>query len=416
MSTDQQQVNPFAAAADPAAEPPPAPAAPPAADQPPPPAQPAAETAAAPAAPAADATAEAPAATEAVTPEVLPPESTPAPAAAPAQPAAVAAPAPTQPVTEVAAAPAAPVATAPAAVGQPAGVAAPPATIDPSANPELSGVMTLSFDDDIKFNTLDKLPQMKKDEVIRFAFILFNEQGSPLIKRSYYFYDQVSQTMFLAPQNKDLLALCTEKLGEPKIRFGSPVVQYQTDQFGNVPQGYGWSVFAFIFSTDKFPPLRNLHKEWGLQNHDIIAQCTEAKYQKWTMNPARECLFRMDPNLAQTVHEKGVVAFEKHMDRFMGRKKTDAEIYQILGLATGPAGGAAAPGMGQPVNPFHASAGPAPLPGPAAGGAPTAGAPAPGPATIPSTGAQPAEQMAGQVGTGDPAQGEFAHLAKAPAQ
>jgi len=249
-------------------------------------------------------------------------------------------------------------------------------TVPAVTQPE--GVMNLTFDDDIKINTLDKLPKLKKEETSRIGFLLFDANNSPLIKMSYYFYDDVARKLFLAPKDKNLLAKVVSKLGEPKIRFGTPVIRYQTDQYGNLPEQWSYSIHAFIFSTDKFPILKALHKEWGLQGHDILMTCTEPEFQKLAMNVARESLWRTLPQeYLEDIHTKATEAYEKHINRMMGRPMKDEEILALLGLAGPPA---AAAGQGV-VNPFPAG-----------------------------NANQPAERMAGQVGTGTPANAEFGHL------
>lgn len=266
----------------------------------------------------------------------------------------------------------------------PATQASPPQLRENPAPPMITqpeGVMNLTFDDDIKINTLDKLPKLKKEETSRIGFILFDSNNSPLIKMSYYFYDDVSRKLFLAPKNKDTLAMVVNKIGEPKIRFGTPVIRYQTDQYGNLPAQWSYSIHAFIFSTDKFPILKALHKEWGLQAHDILMTCTEAEYQKVAMNVARESLWRTLPaKYLNDIHQKATEAYEKHINRMMGRPMPDNDILALLGMA-GPQTG---PGTSGVVNPF------------------------------PTKAEAPLTQMAGQVGTGSPQTAEFSHLVTDP--
>jgi len=208
-------------------------------------------------------------------------------------------------------------------------VAVKPTTdIGPVMSP--AGVMDVTLDDDIKLNELDKYPKMKKDDVDRMALILFSSTGSPMIKMSHYFYDDVSKTLFLAPKNKQLLEGCVNSFGDPKIRFATPVIRYNTDQFGTLSDPLGYKIYAFVFSSDKFPTLKTLHREWGLQNHDILITCKGADYQKMDMQPAKEVIFRQNAEFSQQVTDAAELAYTKHLNRYMGRAIPDAEVAKIL--------------------------------------------------------------------------------------
>lgn len=275
----------------------------------------------------------------------------------------------------------------------------------PEAPMQPEGVMDLTFDDDIQINSLEKLPKLKKEETARIGFVLFNEKGAPLIKMSHYFYDGASKKLFLAPKNKEVLAHVINKLGEPKIRFGTPVILYQTDQYGNLPAQWSYAIHAFVFSTDKFPILKSLHKEWGFDSHDVLMTCTESEYQKLSMNIARECLWRTLPaEFLSDIQEKATLAYEKHINRMMGRPMPDAEILSILGMG-GPAQpvGVMTPNM---TNPFmNSQTAPLQAPVQSTPGGQVGQVPPQAP-----VGQAPMDQLAGQVGTGTPVQAEFSNL------
>ena len=73
------------------------------------------------------------------------------------------------------------------------------------ACPEVAGISEIDLDTDIQLNELEKFPDLKKDEVTRIAFLLFNEKGSPRLKVSQTFFSEEHKCAFVAPtHNKDL--------------------------------------------------------------------------------------------------------------------------------------------------------------------------------------------------------------------
>lgn len=231
-------------------------------------------------------------------------------------------------------------------------VATPPVTFDSNRG----SVEEVTFDSDIQISALDRFPKMKKDEVSRIAFTLFDSNGSPMIKMSSYFYDEGARKFFIAPKNEEVLKKCVAKLGEAKIRFATIVVRYETDNNGNmIDYGNGaWSykLFAYTFSTDKFPTLKSLHKEWGLQNVDLLLTCSDIEFQKVTINPARQCIYRANEQVLAEVQLKAKELYEKNLNRHLGNSMSDEEILVTLGLAApAPVGGAGTMVGGNPFGP-----------------------------------------------------------------
>lgn len=51
-------------------------------------------------------------------------------------------------------------------------------------------------------------------------------------------------------------------------------------------------VMPWIFSQDKYKTFQQNHSEFPLGNHDLTISCTDTQYQKITVSPCRESLFR----------------------------------------------------------------------------------------------------------------------------
>lgn len=303
-------------------------------------------------------------------------------AATPVQEVAAAQPAAAQPAATPAAAQPAQVFATPAqtAVATQANFPAPAAAQVPVVDVPLAGTTEVSFDSDIKFNKLDKFAKMKKDEVARIAFLLADANNQPRLRMSHVFYDDATKRSYLAPEDKAIYAKFMEKFGEPKIRFATIVAVYHTDLQGN-PLSQSIRLQAFVFGQDKFPDLKQLHKNWNLLSRDLMIQCKEEAFQKMTYSPTPDSWLGALPQLLSEKRAEALELFGKPLDFFLGRKLNQNEIAALLGMAGAPMqGGAPA------YNPFGAPA--AGQPAPAAGGSPFAAAPvASGAGAAPGAGA-----------------------------
>lgn len=210
----------------------------------------------------------------------------------------------------------------------------------------------ITFETDVKLNIVDKFT-LNKDQKAVIAFVLFDEAGAPQLRMSQTYYDEPSKTMFRAPGNKHLLMKVAGKMGEPKVRFATVILRYLTDNNGNLlrpAQGQKpYDLLAYVFSTDKFPQFKEIHKRWDLKKYDVLLTCSDEKYQKVTIIPAQECLYKANPAMAKAIVVEAREMFEKGLNRFLGRQLKDEEILAII--EDGPVNNVAVTG-GTNYNPF----------------------------------------------------------------
>jgi len=138
-----------------------------------------------------------------------------------------------------------------------------------------------------------------------------------------------------------------------KMYVATIICKWPTDQNGNLDkagfQEGRFEVMPWIMSTDKYKNIEQNHKEFPLGAHDITINCTDTQYQKMTLSPCRENLFRKiyekDAAKAGPIMEatKQVIAL------IQGELAQDLTIEQVrekLGRNGGAAGGSGGPGGG----------------------------------------------------------------------
>lgn len=85
--------------------------------------------------------------------------------------------------------------------------------------------------------------------------------------------------------------------GTPSKMYAATLIcKWPTDSNGNLDkarfQNGEFSVMPWIFSTDKYRNIEQNHREFPLGQHDLTIACTDTQYQKMTLSPCRENLFR----------------------------------------------------------------------------------------------------------------------------
>jgi hypothetical protein len=81
-----------------------------------------------------------------------------------------------------------------------------------------------------------------------------------------------------------------------KMVIATIVAVWPTDQRGGLDKERfargDVRVMPWIFSQDKYKMFQQNHSEFPLGQHDLTVSCTDTQYQKITVSPCRESLFR----------------------------------------------------------------------------------------------------------------------------
>jgi hypothetical protein len=81
-----------------------------------------------------------------------------------------------------------------------------------------------------------------------------------------------------------------------KMQVATLICKWPTDEKGAVDKGRfqngEYSVMPWIISIDKYRNIEQNHREFPLGQHDLSLACTDTQYQKITISPCRENLFR----------------------------------------------------------------------------------------------------------------------------
>jgi hypothetical protein len=225
-----------------------------------------------------------------------------------------------------------------------------------SENMEFSmAAIDVTLDCDLKLNTIEKFPNLAKDEIARISLIAFDDKDSPLLKYSQYFWVEINDNnkfYAAAPDNKELLAKIIRQYGEPKVRFATVVVRYVTDKNGiiikNADGSCNFNYYVWLIGTDKWDALKSMHSEWNLFGRDIIVKLdgkSDIKFQNVILQPAQDCAWKNHPE-ASAIKEQGRALYETSIMKFLAKKFTDEELSIKLGWGEAPA-------TTNPVNPFN---------------------------------------------------------------
>lgn len=85
-------------------------------------------------------------------------------------------------------------------------------------------------------------------------------------------------------------AACCKHLDEAKLRIVVPIVRYYTKPDGSLIKPLQIECLVWRINAEKFGQLRAMHKEWGLDKHDVQVQCEDEQYQRLAFTVTRERL------------------------------------------------------------------------------------------------------------------------------
>lgn len=191
-------------------------------------------------------------------------------------------------------------------------------------------VKELSFDDNSLASAQVDRFKGTKDVTDRIAFVHLNASNKPVIKSA--------QVVYIEGAGYCIANEATEKLGYTNAsqRYVAIIAHYTTDRTGKLKTPFtenSVNLKYYIFSKAKAERLSAINTEFPLGEHDLLAKCTDAVYQKIDFTPCKEAAWKLKPEIKKLVEEQ-VQVLAKGMDRELGRSWTVEELKAKLGQAS----------------------------------------------------------------------------------
>jgi len=132
------------------------------------------------------------------------------------------------------------------------------------------------------------------------------------------------------------VAECCTELGAPTQRVGTVALVYHTDKNGVLKSPTSYELIPWIFGPDKFNQIKAFHGDFPVSTNDVKVTCTEEKYQRLTIVPAKG-----QPWKELDAAEKVLIMKEANniwgvIDKFLGRKISRTDMLERCGLSTVP--------------------------------------------------------------------------------
>jgi hypothetical protein len=140
--------------------------------------------------------------------------------------------------------------------------------------------------------------------------------------------------------------------GPGKMYVATLICVWPTDSKGNLDKGRfqngDFEVMPWVISIDKYRNIEQNHKEFPLGMHDLTISCTDTQYQKMTLSPCRENLFRKlyEKDPTGGIAARVVEATQSALMTLPGELAHDMTIEQIRAKLSGKGGGGSAPSSG----------------------------------------------------------------------
>lgn len=142
--------------------------------------------------------------------------------------------------------------------------------------------------------------KLKENETVRvsFAWWKVDENGNPLLDSSTPLFKGVRRLYipnvgYVQDKGPEYVKLAGT---QAKQAVGTVLIKWPLDPKGNVDraafQNGDFQVCSWIFSSDKYKNIGQIHSEFHLGKSDLKISCTDATYQKVSMMPCTDSLFR----------------------------------------------------------------------------------------------------------------------------
>ena len=123
--------------------------------------------------------------------------------------------------------------------------------------------------------------------------------------------------------------ICCEKLGPPKNRLGTVLVQYRTDARGRVEKPFSYTIKTWTFSERKFEDLREINSEYPLAKHDVKIKGGDETYQQMTFYNCADSLWQKNDKLKAQIEKEAEQALS---NVYLASKLSAEEIRDLLGV------------------------------------------------------------------------------------
>lgn len=140
--------------------------------------------------------------------------------------------------------------------------------------------------------------------------------------------------------DRDPPAYITKRLGPPEQRFALILFKYATDDEGELlsDEKLAGKVVIWCFSEKKFDEIKGRFQRHRLMNTgeedqiDLLIGCEDSKWQKLNFDVTDGAHWRKNPEWVKVLEEKAEAA-KRRADYYLGSRKTEDELKQLLGIA-----------------------------------------------------------------------------------
>lgn len=143
---------------------------------------------------------------------------------------------------------------------------------------------------------------------------------------------------FLCKSTKENKAICCTanyERNNPKHRIGAVIVVYdigKDPETGN-QKLRGYEVMPWIFGSQMYNKLKDLHSEFPLDQHDLKLKCVNEGFQNIDLTPCKTSIWRKNDKLKEQILAQFPAVMED-AKRNLGSNYNIEELKELLGVET----------------------------------------------------------------------------------
>jgi hypothetical protein len=141
---------------------------------------------------------------------------------------------------------------------------------------------------------------------------------------------------FVCKSTKTEKAICctaSYEKNKPKWRIGAVVIIYDIQVKDGKPKLMGYELLPWIFGEGMYNTLKETHKEFSLESHDIKLKCKNEEFQNMEVITCNDSIWRKNPELQKKVLAEFPTVLEDVKSN-LGQDLSLEEIKELLGIET----------------------------------------------------------------------------------
>lgn len=134
-------------------------------------------------------------------------------------------------------------------------------------------------------------------------------------------------------ENKAICCTASYEKNKPKWRIGAVIVLYDIQVKDGKFKLVGYELLPWVFGEGMYNTLKEIHKEFSLESHDLKLKCKNEEFQNMDVLTCNDSIWRKNPEVQKKIMAEYPSVIEDVKGN-LGQDLSLEEIKELLGVET----------------------------------------------------------------------------------